>query len=146
MNAPPLYEPVKLKLYYATAIFSVIFAVAGFSYNAWRLEVSEDNNTVRTAAFSVLTLLSEMEQNIFSAHYDENPVEGSPRVGWVKVGLIVDLSALISTEVENEAQTLRSLWAEHWEWVPAQERAVQTLTAQIDVVRARIKDELQMLE
>lgn len=37
-----------------TAVVSLVFAVSGFSYNAWRLEQSEENNIVRDASFHVL--------------------------------------------------------------------------------------------
>ena len=102
----------KFRIYYLTAIFSLLFAVIGFSYNTWRLEVTEDNNNVRTAAFEVLIRLSALEQLIYSAHYDQNPVEGNPRKGWVMIGLVVDLSALISPSVEKRAVQLKDRWAE----------------------------------
>ncbi|MDA0273327.1 MAG: hypothetical protein O3C68_08750 [Proteobacteria bacterium] len=38
-----------------TAVVSLVFAVTGFSYNAWRLEQSEENNIVRVVSFHVLT-------------------------------------------------------------------------------------------
>lgn len=41
MSASPLRLPS------FTAVVSLIFAVTGFSYNAWRLEQSEENNIVR---------------------------------------------------------------------------------------------------
>ena len=41
----------KLQLYQLTVIFSVLFALVGFSYNVWRMEVSEQNNNIRTACF-----------------------------------------------------------------------------------------------
>jgi len=93
----------KLKVYYVTAIFSVVFAVVGFSYNAWRLEVTEDNSNIRAASFEVLTVLAELEQIIYAAHYDKDTKEGSPRKGWVKIGLIVDLDSLISKSSEEQA-------------------------------------------
>lgn len=34
------------------------------------------------------TSLSEFEQVIYANHYDLNDVEGSPRLGWVKIGLV----------------------------------------------------------
>ena len=68
----------KFKVYYLTAIFSLIFAVVGFSYNAWRLEVTEDNSNIRTTAFEVLTELAELQQLIYSAHYDHDMVAGNP--------------------------------------------------------------------
>ena len=99
----------KLKVYYMTAIISMIFAVVGFSYNAWRLEVSEDNSNIRTASFEVLQELAELEQTIYALHYDNYVTEGSPRKAWVSVGLIVDMSMLISPEVIKEAENLKSI-------------------------------------
>ena len=97
-----------------TAIISLIFAVTGFCYNAWRLEQSEENNIVRDASFQVLTELAEFEQVIYSNHYDKNDVEGSPRLGWVKIGLVSDLSMLISEDVTGDVAVLKSHWAESW--------------------------------
>lgn len=108
--------------------------------------MTEDNNNIRTASFAVLTLLSEFEQNIFAAYYDSNPVEGSPRIGWVKVGLIVDMSTLISEDVEIESTKLKQLWSNEWENVFDERESVDQLTAQIDVIRADIKTELKALQ
>ncbi|RDH85679.1 MAG: hypothetical protein DIZ80_01765 [endosymbiont of Galathealinum brachiosum] len=129
----------KLKLFYITSIFSMLFAVLGFSYNAWRMELTEDNNNIRTASFEVLTQLSEMEQVIYAAHYDKNMVDGSPRKAWVKVGLIVDLSSLISPHVERDSNDLKTLWSESWQMVKDDETATQNLVMQIDKIRDSIK-------
>jgi hypothetical protein len=58
----------KLKIYYMTAIVGVVLSVTGFIYNAWRLEISEYNNNVRTASFEVLKELAELEQIIYARH------------------------------------------------------------------------------
>ena len=104
----------KLQAYYITAILSLVFAVVGFSYNAWRLEATEDNNNIRTASFEVLGELAELEQIIYAAHYDKDEIEGNPRKAWVKVGLVVDLSALISKSVEKKSLNLRETWSKNW--------------------------------
>lgn len=130
---------LKLKAYYVTAILGVVFAVIGFSYNAWRLEVSEDNNNVRTASFEVLTGLAELEQIIYAAHYDKDMVLGSPRKGWVKVGLIVDLSMLISKPVEEQSLKLLDVWSDNWERMANEQEATNQLVEQIDQVRKEIK-------
>jgi len=70
----------KLKAYYVTAIFGVVFAIVGFGYNTWRLELSEDNNNVRTASFEVLTNLAELEQVIYAAQGGQSP-GGTDRAG-----------------------------------------------------------------
>jgi len=136
----------KLKLFYITSIFSMVVAVIGFSYNAWRMELTEDNNNIRTASFEVLTELSELEQIIYAAHYDKDMQEGNPRKAWVKVGLIVDLSGLISQQVENEADHLKTLWTNSWQLVKDDEVATQKLVVQIDKVRISIKMDLKNLQ
>ena len=139
-------EPSRIKTYYLTAILSLIFAVVGFSYNAWRLEVSEDNNNIRTAAFEVLSELAELEQLIYAAHYDKNPNLGNPRNGWVKVGLIVDLSLLIDAEVEAEAVTLKQIWSDEWSRVAENRAATDRLVEQIKTVRQNLKQTLADLQ
>jgi len=129
----------RLKTYYVTAIFSMIFAVVGFSYNLWRVEVTEKNSTIRTASFSVLNKLAELEQNIYAAHYDQDFQEGNPRHGWVKVGLIVDLSSLISQPVKKEAKELKMLWGKSWTQIPHDEIITNRLISSIDSVRNEIE-------
>lgn len=135
----------KLKAYYITAVLGVVFAIVGFGYNTWRLELSEDNNNVRTASFEVLTNLAGFEQVIYAAHYDKDTVLGSPRKGWVMVGLIVDLSSLISKPVENEALKLKDVWSEDWERVANEREVVDLLVEQVERVREEIKTTLANL-
>ena len=129
-----------------TAIISLLFAVTGFSYNAWRLEVSEENNTVRDASFQVLTELSEFEQVLYANHYDQNEVDGSPRIGWVKVGLIMDLSMLISEDVTAETAALKDNWSQNWSSVMEDRAVVDSLVEDVDRVRAAVKMRLAELE
>lgn len=136
----------RLRYYYITAILSLVLAVVGFSYNAWRLEVTEDNNTVRTAAFEVLKQLAQLEQIIYALHYDENRIEGSPRKGWVAIGLITDLTMLVSSEVDAKAQNLKNVWAENWVSVESNQNTVDLLVAEIDTVRLTINKTLVGLQ
>ena len=129
----------KLKVYYIMSVFSVLFALLGFSYNAWRMEVSEENNNVRTAAFEVLSHLGELEHIILSAHYDNDLIEGNPRKGWVKVGLVVDLSALISSDVADKAVIVKTVWANSWHLMRTEEAVVTELVTKIDDTRMAIK-------
>jgi len=135
----------KLKIFYITSIFSMVFAVLGFSYNTWRMELSEENNNLRTASFEVLLQLSELEQIIYAIHYDKDIKEGNPRKGWVKVGLVNDLSSLIGGEVKQESLALKELWGLHWQDVSSDEQVVQALVSKIDMVRLSIKRVLESL-
>ncbi|MCG8673399.1 MAG: hypothetical protein MI867_28680 [Pseudomonadales bacterium] len=139
-------DKIKLKLYYFTAVLSLVFAVIGFSYNAWRMEVSESNTNVRTASFEVLKELAELERIVFASHYDKDSIKGSPRDGWVKVGLITDLSVLIGTRVEAQASLLKETWSTTWETLPSNEKSTINLVQQIDLVRLEIKRELSSLK
>lgn len=136
----------KLRIYYITAIFGVIFAVIGFSYNAWRLELTEENSNIRTASFQVLTELAELEQIIYAAHYDKDKIAGNPRVAWVKVGLIVDLSLLIDMSVHMQATELHKAWSNNWEQLTPKESVAKDLVSEIDKVRQQVKQVLYDLD
>ena len=135
----------KLRTYYLTAILGVVFAVVGFSYNAWRLEATEDNNNIRTASFEVLKELAELEQIIYSGFYDHNISEGNPRKGWVRVGLILDLSSLISDSVNLQANKLQQSWSEHWNRFSTEQTSTDRLISDIDNIRSEIKLVLKTL-
>jgi len=132
--------------YQIAVIFSVLFALMGFSYNVWRMEVTEENSNIRTACFEILLELSSLEQLIYIAHYDGDIKEGSPRKGWVKVGLITDLSVLTDDSVVKQATNLKNVWSEKWETMPDNRDSVDQLVEAIDSVRAEIKQVLSALE
>ena len=136
----------KLQQYQLAVVFSVLFALAGFSYNVWRMEISEENNNIRTACFEMLLELSSLEQLVYTAHYDRDVKEGSPRKGWVKVGLIEDLSALTTDSIEKQAATLKKVWAEHWNTMINKKSSVDEIVIEIDSVRSEIKLVLSSLE
>ncbi|WP_076538968.1 hypothetical protein [Shewanella sp. UCD-KL21] len=129
----------KLKLYQLTVIFSLLFSLLGFSYNVWRMEITEHNSNVRTACFEMLLELAQLEQLVYAAHYDKDTTLGNPRVGWVKVGLIRDLSALTNEQVQVEAQNLALVWSGQWQNMVEVEASSMAITANIDQVRAEIK-------
>ncbi|MEP5568565.1 MAG: hypothetical protein ABJN62_12065 [Halioglobus sp.] len=135
-----------MKVYQATALFSVLFALMGFSYNVWRMEVTEHNNNVRSAAFEMFLQLAELEQLVFAAHYDSDPVAGNPRVGWVKVGLIGDLGRSCSMEVADAAIALKGVWSDHWETLPQERASANAIVAAIDHTRAEVQVVLTNLE
>jgi len=128
--------------YYLTAILGLVFAVIGFSYNAWRLESSEKNNNIRLAAFTVITELAHLEQLIYAAHYDKDLINGSPRKGWVKVGLIVDLSFLIDDTVQLQADALKLTWQNNWQSIHSDRQAIDQVIENIDRIRQSIKIKL----
>jgi len=136
----------QIRNYQMAVIFSLLFALLGFSYNVWRMEVTEQNANTRTACFELLLVLSELEQLVYAAHYDKNILEGSPRKGWVKVGLTVDLSALTTSKVEHSAIKLKETWSTHWQSITNNQQSVETIVLSIDKSRTEIKLLLQDLQ
>ncbi|MGD2119635.1 MAG: hypothetical protein PVG66_14855 [Chromatiales bacterium] len=136
----------KIRIYLATAVFSMLFALLGFSYNVWRMEQTEDNSNIRTACFEMLVELSAMEQLVFAAHYDQDSVAGNPRTGWVRVGLINDLSALASPAVQQKTSRLRQVWEDSWQQIATSRQHADQVVGSLDDVRAEIKQLLRSLD
>ncbi|RJY18015.1 hypothetical protein D5R81_07175 [Parashewanella spongiae] len=131
---------------YYFVIFSILLSLVGFSYNVWRLESTENNNTIRTASFEILLELSALEQLVYYAHYDKNIVEGSPRKGWVKVGLINDLSPLAGEEVMVKSKKLMQIWSSNWSSIEESQLATEQVVSAIEATRDEINIRLTTLE
>ena len=136
----------KMHFYQVTVIFSVFFALVGFSYNVWRMEVSEENDNIRLASFEILLELSALEQLVYTAYYDHDVKEGSPRKGWVKVGLIADMSTLTTNPVKTKTDILKQTWSEHWETMASNQDSVKEIVNAIETVRSEIKQLLSSLQ
>ncbi len=136
----------RINLYQRTVIFSLLFTLMGFSYNVWRMEVSENNNNIRTASFEMLINLSSLEQLVYSAYYDDDLKEGNPRKGWVIVGLIDDLSVLTDDEVKTKTTALKDVWSVNWETISTSQQTVDKVVGSIDSVRDEIKILLNSLD
>jgi len=136
----------RLNLYQKTVIFSVLFTLLGFSYNVWRMEASEKNNNIRTASFEILITLSSLEQLVYAAYYDGDKKEGNPRIGWINVGLINDLSILTNEKAKRKATVLNDVWAENWQEIANSQTSVNQIVKAIDNVRDEIKLLLYSLE
>lgn len=136
----------QVRNYQLAVISSLLFTLLGFSYNVWRMEVTEENANTRTACFELLLVLSELEHLVYSAYYDKNLKEGNPRKGWIKVGLTVDLSVLTSQKVIDSTHELKEVWSSNWESIDHSEQAVNSIVYSIDNSRSEIKVLLKNLE
>lgn len=134
-----------LLIYRIVLLLSIFLASLSFSYHVWRLEASEQNNTIRMAGMQVLIELSDLEQLIFIAHYDKDLIAGNPRKAWVRVGLINDLSILISAETLQSADALKQVWQNHWSFIANDIESVHLVGSEIDKMREQVKGELKTL-
>jgi hypothetical protein len=128
-----------ISIFQVTAVFSMIFALIGFSYNVWRMEITEYNSNMRSASFELLLQLSELEGIVYAAHYDKDTVEGNPRKGWIKVNLIADLSMITEPEVSTSANALKLEWQENWQGITHSEASAMELVTAIDHTRDEVR-------
>lgn len=135
-----------ISIFQLTAVFSMLFALVGFSYNVWRMEITEYNNNVRSASFELLLQLSELESIVYAAHYDQDIIQGSPRKGWVKVNLIADLSVVTEPEIQVAAESLKASWQLNWETVASDENSAMQVVEKIDDTRLKVRQLLSTLE
>ncbi len=134
------------QIFRLTAIFSMIFALIGFSYNVWRMEVTEENATVRNAAFEVLKEIAELELIVYAAHYDKDIVTGNPRKGWVKVGLIQDLALLMPQDAQQAATNIKMVWQDNWADMSNHNQSAMAIVDSLDEARAQIRLVVASLE
>jgi len=123
----------------------MLFALVGFSYNVWRMEITEYNNNVRSASFELLLQLSELESIIYAAHYDQDVIQGSPRKGWIKVNLIADLNVVTEPDIQTAAEALKADWQLNWESVASDENSAMQVVGKIDDTRLKVRQLLVSL-
>lgn len=98
----------------AVALISLAVALTSLGYNTWRNERTEHNRNIRTAAFEILTKLSEFERVVYLAQYDRDISAGNPRIGWTLVIVIHDLSQVVPGSVRGAADQLSATWRDNW--------------------------------
>ncbi|GIU10096.1 MULTISPECIES: hypothetical protein [unclassified Shewanella] len=135
-----------ISIFQLTAVFSMLFALVGFSYNVWRMEITEYNSNARSASFELLLQLSELESIVYAAYYDKDVILGNPRKGWVKVNLIADLSMITEPELSVAAEKLKLSWQSNWEQLADDETSAQAVVTQIDETRAKVRQLLKQLD
>lgn len=134
------------KLFRLTAVFSMLFALIGFSYNVWRMEVTEQNASRREAAFEMLREMAALEQIIFAAHYDNDTVNGNPRLGWVRLSMISDLAILMPIGTQDAAAELKRVWQHNWALISKNRPAAKAVLAALDHTRLQVRNTLTTLE
>ena len=76
--------------------------------------------------------LAEIEQIVYAAHYDQDAVRGNPRQGWVKVGLVRDLSVISGEEVHRQSLGLHKRWSDEWAGLGTDRTSADAIVKAID--------------
>lgn len=135
----------RLKVYQITSIITILLTLVGFSYNVYRLEQSELNSNIRTSSFEMLKELAKLEKIVYAAHYDKDTKLGNPRNGWVKVGVITDLSIICFGANNNKTDDLNKTWKNNWATMQENQESATKIVKSIDKVRIEIRKVLQNL-
>jgi len=136
----------RLKVYQITSIISILLTLIGFSYNVYRLEQTEINSNIRTSSFQMIKELANLEQIVYSAYYEKDKKEGNPRTGWVKVGVLVDLSIICFKKNNMETKQLYNTWKDNWANINNSQESVNQIISSIEKVRKKIRLVLQNLD
>lgn len=129
----------------AVALLSLVVAVMAITLATYRSEVSEENRTIRQAAFEAVKQLGELQLIVDYAHYDQDAVRGNPITGWGRVALIQDLCLFISSDCEQESKTLLMVWQENWSLLGQETKSVETVTKQIGATKQAVLRQLNRL-
>jgi len=119
-------------------LISLAIAVSALLYSTWRTEQTELNTNIRTASFEVLRELSQLQLIIDFAYYDNNAIKGNPITGWGHIGLITDLSQIISTDVQKQSSTLKDNWSDHFQTINTSEESNKIITTSIKSTRQSV--------
>ena len=127
------------------AIISLIVALSTLTYTAWRQEVTEDNRTLREAAFAMLHTAEELQAVVDFSHYDGDIEAGNPIKGWGKVLYLQDLSVVMPPAIVAHTQQLKAVWDNDWAALGKHEAAAQRITRANTALREAVRSELAAL-
>lgn len=136
----------RLKIYQITSILTILLTLITFSYNVYRLEQSEINSNIRTSSFEMIKQLANLEQIVYASHYEKDDLRGNPRTGWVKVGVIQDLSIICFQEESTVTKELFKTWEKNWALMKNNRTATNEIIEKIDNVRVKIREVLKNLK
>lgn len=130
----------------AVALTRLSVALFGTSYNTWRNQTTEAHRNTRTAGFMVLETLGQLQEiadrrYCGGDHSDENRVSG-----WGKVGVVRDMSTLVSPAVEAQGLTVFEAWQANVDKLDGSDvEAERAVTHGISGLRDRVVTELRGL-
>ncbi len=131
---------------HAVALISLTVALFGTSYNTWRNQTTEAHRNTRTAGFMVLETLGQLQEVADRRYYGGDHSDENRVSGWGKVGVVRDMSSLVSPAAEIQGRAVFEAWqanVDKLDGVDAQ--AEKTVTHAISDLRDRVIVELRGL-
>ena len=123
----------------AVAIISLIVALSGLGYNTWRNESTEANKNIRDAGLFMMKELTELQEVVLYARYDQRDERGDIKTGWAHVLAVKDLSYAMPPPVQNSASSLSEVWSSHSNGLTSNEsESYHAVDKSIDDVKQKI--------
>lgn len=121
------------------AIISLFVAITALLYTAWREERTEQNRTIRVAAFEILKELGTLQATVNQNYYYTPLSQKNPAfLGWGQISFISDLSIAMPLPVPEAAQGLVDVWNQNWMNLHENKESADKVSEQIDVTRQAV--------
>lgn len=130
---------------HSIAILSLVIALVALCYTTWREEATEHNRNTRMAAFEVLKNLGELQIIVNQIIYEPNTPGASPFLGWGHIAIISDMGSLLPPPIPEKTASLAKVWGETWQNLQKDEKAQDSLSAEIDSNRRAVLDVIHSL-
>jgi hypothetical protein len=117
------------------AIVSVLVALGGSTYGAWRNERTEANRNTRIAAFEVLKTLGELQLIVDYAYYRKDRMQGDATMGWRRVQCIKDLAQIVPSPGPEDAERLLQTWRTRVETLERDSQSAAKISDEIYATR-----------
>lgn len=105
---------------HSVAYFSLFIAISGLAYNTWRNEKTEEQRSVRHAAFVVLENLGDMQEIVDTRYYFlpfSEDMSSEPQLrlrGFGSALMSRDLMNLLPPPAPEAGQELHALWVKQF--------------------------------
>jgi hypothetical protein len=130
----------------AVALISLSVALFGTSYNTWRNQTTEAHRNTRTAGFTVLDALGQLQEIADRRYYGGDHSDANRISGWGKAAVVRDMSTLVSPTADEQGHALFVVWQGNIDKLDGRdEGAEQAITRAISDLRARVIVELRGL-
>ena len=137
------------------SIISLVIALIALTYNTWRSNTTELNRNYRNASFELILQLSELQSITNDLHFNV-PSLSSPDWqmhhnkslidGWSNIALIEDLSELLPTSFQKQAEQLKAVWKKHHTLLGEHNQAEQLISNAITQMRKETRYFLRTLD
>lgn len=123
----------------SVAIISLVVALTGLSYNTWRNELTESNRNVRQVGLFMMKELTELQEVILYAKYDQLDERGNIKTGWSHIIAVKDLSYSMPVQIKQSADDLAKNWGQHADGLARnQSVSYKSIDTSIDVIKKEI--------